>query len=210
MLWSSCKEDFGGIDYPDGPLALSVDESDVVLDVAVPESDAITFQWTPGSNFGSNAAIKYTFELAVRGTNFDEAVSSTHDQGNTILAYRTAALNSLLLDDFGVEPGSSVELEARITAHVQAEGIAPQVSDVVVITVQTYKPVSSTLFLIGSATPNGWSADDPTPMNATQGTPGVFMWQGNLVPGEFKFITTEGQFAPSYNRGDNDNTLYFR
>src|SRR5690606_15012288 len=99
MLLSSCKEDFGGVDYPDGPLALSVDESEIVLDVAAPESDAVTFQWTPGSNFGSNAAIKYTFELAVRGTNFDEAVSSTHDQGNTILAYRTAALNSLLLDD---------------------------------------------------------------------------------------------------------------
>lgn len=210
MLWSSCKEDFGGIDYPDGPLALSVDESDVVLDVAVPESDAITFQWTPGSNFGSNAAIKYTFELAVRGANFDEAISSTHDQGNTILAYRTAALNSLLLDDFGVEPGSSVELEVRVTAHVQAAGIVPQVSDAIVITVQTYKPVSSTLFLIGSATPNGWSADDPTPMNAMQGTPGGFMWQGNLVPGEFKFITTEGQFAPSYNRGENGSTLYFR
>ncbi|TYR37782.1 SusF/SusE family outer membrane protein [Sphingobacterium phlebotomi] len=210
VIFSACKDDFGNIDYPDGPLVLSVSESDVTLEITAPESDAVTFQWTPGSNFGSNAAIKYTFELALKGTDFEESVHSSYNQGNTEHIYRTAALNTLLMNEFGVAPGDVVELEARVTAEVQADNIEPQISEVVSITIQTYKPVSSTLFLIGSATPNGWSVDNPAQMNAVQGTPGAFVWQGSLMPGEFKFITTEGNFVPSYSRGTDNSSLYFR
>ena len=57
---------------------------------------------------------------------------------------------------------------------------------------------STTLYLIGDATPNGWSADNATAMERTDN--GQFTWTGKLNTGSFKFITTLGEFLPSYNR----------
>lgn len=210
LILTSCKDEFGNVEYPDDPVVVSANESNIVLNVATPESDAVTFSWTPGSNFGSNSAIHYTFELALKGSGFAQALTTELARGNTSVSYRSGELNALLLEELGVEPAATVELDVRVTAHVQAEGIAPQISEVISVQVQTYKPITSTLYLIGSATPNGWSADDATKMNVVQGTPGAFVWQGNLTPGEYKFITTLGQFAPSYNKGDAEHTLYFR
>lgn len=73
--------------------------------------------------------------------------------------------------------------------------------------VTAYKPLTSTLYLIGSATPGGWSADDATEM--TRKDNGIFTWTGRLVAGEFKFITTLGSFLPSYNKGT-DGLLVLR
>jgi len=210
LLMAACKDDFGNIQYPDGPLILSVQEQEIVLEVAHPESDAITFSWTSGSNFGSNAAIQYVLELATKEDHFEHPIQSEWDKGTTSVGYRTDEFNQLLIEQLGIEPGSEVELAARVTAHVQAEGIAPQVSDPISIKVKTYKPITSTLYLIGSATPNGWSADDATKMNAVQGSAGSFVWQGVLTAGEFKMITDLGSFAPSYNKGNDNEHLYYR
>ncbi|NGM63028.1 SusF/SusE family outer membrane protein [Sphingobacterium sp. SGG-5] len=210
LMLISCKDEFGNISYPDSPVVLSASATDIALNVAAPEGDAVKFSWTPGSNFGSNAAVRYIFELAPKGSNFEDAVVTELEKGNTAVIYRSGQLNKLLLEEFGVAPASTVDLDIRVTAYVQAEGIAPQVSEVLSVKVTTYKPITPTLYLIGSATPNGWSADDATKMNVVQGAPGTFIWQGNLTAGEYKFITTLGEFAPSYNRGDDDHSLYFR
>lgn len=210
LPFAACEDAFEKVSHPDGPLVLSASESEMVLDVATPEGDAVVFNWTPGSNFGSHAAIHYVFELARKGTAFEDAVSVARDKGNTSVNYRNGALNTLLIESFGVEPGTEVELEARVTAQVKQEGIAEQVSDIISVKVRTFKPLTPTLYLIGSATPNGWSAGDATPMTVEQGTAGSFVWQGPLTAGEFKFITTLGEFAPSYNKAEGDNKLYYR
>lgn len=206
----SCKDKFGDTDYPDRPLALSVSEAQVELDVASPDNDAVIFTWTSGSNFGTNAAVHYTFELALGSTGFEQAVQVELSQGNTSVTYRAGELNALLLDELGVDPETEVELQARVIADVQAPNAPQQISEIVTLTVKTYKPITPTLYLIGSAAPNGWSADDATRLNAVQGSPGSFVWQGMLNAGELKFITTLGSFAPSYNRGPDNNSLYFR
>lgn len=209
-LVMSCKDKFGDMDYPDRPLTLSVSETQVELDVASPDNDAVTFTWVSGSNFGTNAAVHYTFELALRSTGFDQAVQVELSQGNTAVTYRAGELNALLLDELGVDPEAEIELQARVVAEVQAPNTPNQISEVVTLTVKTYKPITPTLYLIGSAAPNGWSADAATKMNAVQGSPGVFVWQGKLNAGQFKFITRLGSFAPSYNRSTDNTSLYFR
>ncbi|WP_188506472.1 SusF/SusE family outer membrane protein [Parapedobacter pyrenivorans] len=210
LLIGACEDGFENVRYPDGPLVLSASKLDVQLDVATPESDAVVFTWTPGSNLGTNAAIHYVFELAKKGSGFVDAITVELDKGNTSVSYRNGAFNALLIDEMGAEPNADVELEARVTAHVQSEGIAPKVSEAVSVKVTTYKPLTPALYLIGNATPNGWNAGEASEMTAEQGAAGVFVWQGSLTPGEFKFITTLGQFAPSYNRGDDDAKLYYR
>jgi hypothetical protein len=66
------------------------------------------------------------------------------------------------------------------------------------------------LYLIGNATPNGWNVDDATEMKAITNTPKAFSWTGTLSAGEFKLITTPGEFLPSYNKGENENKLVLR
>ena len=68
-----------------------------------------------------------------------------------------------------------------------------------------------TLYLIGDATATGWSVDAPEALKRSQ--PGLFTWTGNLYVGELKFITTQGEFLPSYNRdatADDEWTLVYR
>jgi hypothetical protein len=114
-------------------------------------------------------------------------------------------LNDILRNHFGATAGENISLEARLTATV-TERDEKQVSTTA-FSVTAYKPLTSTLYLIGSATPGGWSADDVTEM--TRKDNGIFTWTGRLVAGEFKFITTLGSFLPSYNKGT-DGLLVLR
>lgn len=209
LLFTACSDDYMETNLGNQPLTLSVSESTVVLDVTAPQSNALNFEWTSGSNFNTNAAITYTFELGL-GTNFEKSIQTDLREGKTSVSYKTEELNAILLNEFKVAPGNEVELQARVTAKVHHEGIQPQVSETTKIKVTGYKPVSSTLYLIGSAAPNGWSADDATKMNTVSGAAGGFVWQGKLNAGELKFITTLGSFMPSYNKGADDTKLFFR
>ena len=48
---------------------------------------------------------------------------------------------------------------------------------------------TTTLYMVGDATPNGWSIDAPTPFEASEEDPLVFSWEGSLNPGELKLTT---------------------
>jgi hypothetical protein len=195
-------------DLGDQPLTLSAGKEVINLDITAPQSNAVTFEWTSGSNFNTNAAITYTFELGLSA--FTRSTQVELNQGKTSVSYKTEELNAILLNELGVSPDDEVDLEARVTATVHNEGVQPQISETVRIKVTGYKPVSSTLFLIGSAAPNGWSADDATKMNTVTGAAGGFVWQGKLNAGELKFITTLGDLLPSYNKGSDDTGLVLR
>lgn len=209
-LFISCDDDYKETDRGNQPLTLSADNTSIQLDVTAPQSNAITFEWTPGSNFNTNAAITYTFELALSGTDFSKKVALELTQGKTSVSYKTEELNKIILDQLGAQANSNVELEARVTAKVLHENVETQTSGILKITVKTYKPVSPTLYMIGSAAPNGWSADNATKMNTVSGAAGGFIWQGKLNAGELKFITTLGGFLPSYNKGSDNTKLSYR
>lgn len=208
LMLSSCSDDYAETNLEDQPLILTASDEVIVLDITAPQSNAVTFEWTPGSNFNTNAAITYIFELGLSG--FTKSVQVELNQGKNSVSYRTEELNKILLENFDVNPGDEVDLEARVTATVHSESIQPQISKTVKLKITGYKPVSSTLYLIGGAAPNGWSADDATKMNTVSGAAGGFVWQGKLNAGELKFITTLGKFLPSYNKGSDDTKLVLR
>lgn len=59
---------------------------------------------------------------------------------------------------------------------------------------------TKTLYMVGSATPNGWSIDDPTPLTATEDDVLVFEWEGDLRPGEIKLCLTPGSWNAAFIR----------
>ncbi len=211
LLWPSCMKhnepqyDKGGV-----PLDMQVSAASVVLEQKNAAADAVAFTWTTGSNFGTNAAISYVFQMAKKGDRFSNAI--TENLGKVVLSkvYSNAALNDSLLHHWHATPGAATELEARVIAIVDADGIPADTSETVSITVTPYQPVSTTLFLLGDAAPNGWDNNKATPLIASETDATTFTWQGNLKSGELKFITTLGKFLPSYNKGANENSLLLR
>lgn len=210
LAFSSCSDDYKETNLGNSPLILSANSNDIALDITAPKSNAMTFEWTSGSNFNTNAGIVYTLDLAVEGTNFANPYTTVTSKGVTSVSYTNETINNILLNEFGIVPNTTTAFEARVTAKVQDERIEPQVSEILKVKITSYKPVSKTLYLIGNAAPNGWSADNATKMNSISGATGGFVWQGKLKAGELKFITTLGSFLPSYNKGEDDKKLYLR
>lgn len=59
---------------------------------------------------------------------------------------------------------------------------------------------ASALYMVGDATPNGWSIDAPTPFEATGEDPLVFTWEGTLRTGEMKLCLITGSWDAPFIR----------
>lgn len=59
---------------------------------------------------------------------------------------------------------------------------------------------ASALYMVGDATPNGWSIDSPTPFTATEADPLVFEWSGTLNAGEMKLCLAPGSWDAPFIR----------
>ena len=193
----SCAEDYMETDKGHDTLTLTVNQQEIVLNEKNHTQEALTLSWTTGTNYGSGNRISYTLEIAKAGTDFARAYSVDLGPGTYQWTKKTEELNQFLNTQLGVGYAEKVSLEARITATVAGMEEKEQRATVT-LDVTTYQPVTPTLYLIGEAAPNGWSADRATPMERTDN--GQFTWTGKLNIGVFKFITTLGEFLPSYNR----------
>ena len=207
LALTACSDnDYMELDKGHDTLALSVFQSADVLDEALHASEAISLSWTTGTNYGTGNRISYTLEIAPAGTGFADAYTAVDQQTQTYSwSVSQENLNALLLDKFGGAAGQSQQLDARVTAHVFGQSEVQTAT--LTFAATPYTPVTSTLYLVGDATPNGWDNWHATEMKRIDN--GQFTWEGNLRPGSFKFLTTLGEWIPSYNR-DSDGRLVLR
>jgi hypothetical protein len=203
-----CKKDnYAELNKGNNPLTLAADKTAIILNQREDANDALLFSWTTGTNAGTDASIFYVLKIDKEGNNFSTPV--TEDLGNALSKkYTVADLNGLLLSQWGFVPGAEASVEAKIIARVANDAAPVDSSAVITIKVTPYDPVSSTLYIIGDASPNGWNAGAATPLTSLGA--GKFSWEGNLYSGEFKFITELGQFLPSYNKGADNGKLVYR
>ncbi|MCD8385436.1 MAG: SusF/SusE family outer membrane protein [Bacteroidales bacterium] len=206
MLAACTDNDYTELDKGYTELALTASTDEVVLQESNHSSEAIALDWTTGTNYGTGNRISYTLDIARSGSDFANPVTiKSGVQQDYSWAPTVEDLNSMLIDQMGLSAGQTATIDARVTAIVTGSDDT-QVATTA-FTVTTYQAVTETLYLIGDATPNGWNADNATEMQRTDN--GIFTWTGNLTSGEFKFLTTLGQFLPSYNNAGNDH-LYYR
>ena len=209
FLLSCQKEEENNIKLA-GKLTLSVSADDVVLVQKSDKNTANTFSWSTGTNNGTMASISYALQIDKLGNNF--ADPQIFQMGKAVYSktFTVAEYNRMALEEFGLPPDVSSVLEARVIATVNSSPATEQTSSGVQMQVTPYNPVSTTLYLIGDASPNGWDATKaialtPDPENLT-----TFVFNSSLQTGSYKFITTLGQFLPSYNRGADDNHIVLR
>ena len=63
---------------------------------------------------------------------------------------------------------------------------------------------TSSLFMVGDATPNGWDIGNPTPLQASVDDALVFSWEGSLYAGEIKLCLTTGSWDAPFIRPENN------
>jgi len=67
-----------------------------------------------------------------------------------------------------------------------------------IVNTANFIPPYTNLWLIGDATPGGWSLDNATPLTVSSANPFIFTYTGPLVSGEFKIGTAKDFNAPFY------------
>ena len=203
LILSGCTDNsYMELDKGSNDLTLNSDITEIALQEINSSATAINLEWSTGHNFKSGNKIYYTLEIAPAGSDFSEAYVAVDNETQVYKWSKTVEeFNDILRSNFGK---ASQSYQARVRATV------PDYDEIqesaVEFSASTYEPVTKTLYIIGDAAPNGWSADNAAEMQRTSN--GVFTWQGNMKEGDFKFITTLGQFLPSYNKGLDGKLIY--
>lgn len=192
------------------PLAISSDKSDIELLEKNFNADGIQFVWTSGTNGGTNQSIAYTFVLDIADENNSDPIIENLGHAKYEYKYSVKDLNELLLNRWNITPGENAVLKAKVYTTLGTNDFYSDSTDWYTVNIRTYIPVTTTLYLIGGAAPAGWSAENAVAMDLSNVAPGKFTWRGVLNTGELKFITTLGEFVPSYNKGATDFNLVYR
>jgi hypothetical protein len=187
------------------PITLTPSSSSALtLQIGNATGNAISFNWT-ASPYGSDT-INYALQLDTVGGNF--AHPQTIDYATSLTTTFTVNdLNSAAINA-GVYGGSTKNVEFRIVSYI-GSGYTSQavVSNVVPITITTYTPVPSALYIIGDATTDPWNLPIPTP--ALQFTPINAVSYGiitNLTAGGgYVFLTNDDNYDTKYG-GTTDGT----
>ncbi len=187
FLLSGCQEEYEAEISNGEQISISASTDALVLKQVDYTSTAITFNWTTGSNQGTGASISYVLEIDKSGNDF--ATAKSYDFGKQVYekSLTIGDLNDMVANLWSVQNGQSVDLEARVTAKVSDDAVEDDVSSVVSFSVQTYKPVSESLYIIGDATAAGWSMSEAIEMIPDNEKPWIFVYEGQLSPGNFKF-----------------------
>lgn len=199
----SCKDDDMELDKGSSPLQLEVSGEEIVLDQFAEDKEAVKFSWGAGSNQGTGAAISYTFEMDLKDNNFAGGLKI--DLGKTashFISYTNKELNDSLkkIWSIPVDDEQPYMFEARMTADVADPSVETQVSNVATFSVTPYKYRILRLYLIGGATPGGWTIERATPMTIDAENKDVFTWEGRLENKDFRFIcqNTSGTWWPGF------------
>jgi len=209
FLMSCQKEENNGINLA-GELSLSASTAEIALTQRNAAAVAVTFNWTTGTNNGTGASISYILQIDKEGNSFANPLLFDMGKATYSKAFSVSDLNQSIKDEFGFAAGISSNLEARVIATINTSPQTQQTSKVFIIKVTPYEPVSTTLYLFGDATANGWDAGTAIALVPETDNPTVFVFRGSLSAGSYKFITTLGQFLPSYNRGADVNHIVYR
>lgn len=207
IMSSSCDAD--DLDDPslenvDNELVLAITDENVELEERFIGNE-LGFTWSSGTNRGTGAAIKYTLEIDLAGSDFsDPLITLVEGEKNRFLAsIDHGTLNHRLLDG-GLDAGKVYDLEAKLTAEVTDQDVEDQVSKKA-FSVATFKPVSSRLFIVGDATPTGWDISKAIELTAANQR-GVFIYEGKLNEGNLKFpVSRDDCWCQDFYTKDPDN-----
>lgn len=198
LLGTSCEETLTDsiVNY-NNELKLTVSNSDLVLQESK-QNENLTFNWTTGTNQGTSASISYKLQIDKANNNFANALEYDLGVNKFSQSISIKNLNFILLNTFGISPGVAQNFEAKVIATVAGLEAEPQIS-IVSFSLTPYKAVSTTLFMVGDATPTGWNITNALEMTPSTTIPGTFVYQGSLSVGSFKLpVSRDGCWCQDF------------
>ena len=159
---------------------------------------AVSFNWN-SSPYGTSNTINYALQMDVVGGSFASP---------QVLKYGTALTSGITVNDLnalaiaaGVIGGSTKNVEFRIVSYLGTTYTTPLVySNAVTISITTFTPIPPTLYIVGDATPGGWS--NPVPLPSQQFTRIDAVSYGivvNLTAGKsYVFLPLNGDWTHKY------------
>ena len=219
VIWMGCaKTENFSHSAINAPLALTASDSagasssslTLALNQANQYNTVLTFKWTTGTNHQSDNSITYILQIAKQGSNFANALSNNMGKATYTSNFTAGALNTLLLTYWSDTTGAPLNLEARIYTII-GDGLTTKgdSSAPVQLILTPYKPVSKTLYIVGTATANGLVANTADSLTPDPAVPGLFHYTGLLTQGQFEFITSTDSLLPSYSQGaDTTHIIY--
>lgn len=171
---------------------LTATKTTFVLTPAVAADTTAIFTWNP-SNYGFQAAVKYTLQIAKAGTNF--ALAKEVSLGNNLqYKYTAAEFNQLALLQ-GLKPSAVGQLEVRVKSNL-SESVADIYSNKVTLSVTPYIVIINYPSLWVPGEYQGWSPDK-APKISSRNANGIYEGYVN-INGAFKYTSN-----PDWN-----NTIY--
>jgi starch-binding outer membrane protein SusE/F len=209
-IFSSCQKDEQTNIAVAGDLAILNTETAIALSQKNDQNTAITMHWTTGTNSGTGAPISYVLQIDKAGNNFADPLVFEMGKAMYEKSFKVLELNESLLGHFGFLPGVQSGIETRVIATIYSSPNTTSTSPVVSFSVTPYEPVSKTLYVLGTASPNGLDADKAIALTPDVDDPTMFVYKGSLGAGSFNFITTKGLLLPSYQKGADNNHIVYR
>jgi starch-binding outer membrane protein SusE/F len=140
------------------PSVLTTEHTSVTGTAATSVNHSNTFSWS-ASFPGYTGAITYALQYDSAGKNF--AAPQEINAGNALSkSLNEDEMNSTALGS-GIAIGSTGKVEYRVKATTASGAIA--YSNAVTVTITTFSPVPANLYIVGDATPGGWSNPVPIP-----------------------------------------------
>lgn len=200
----------GGDGKTNTPIVLSASTTSPVMDRDHQDDTALTLQWNATTNMGTGARVEYSILVDDKGGNFEAAYEISLGPAVTSYSCTALELNKIAKEEFGLENDQTGEFDICIYATIRSTEVDDVVSNVVTVTLKAFEPKPNILYLIGSATEAGWDLSKAPEMSPIEGEDGGFTWAGELFAGELKFMVTRDGWVPSYGKGDEEGTLYYR
>lgn len=206
IILAGCREDFTELNKEAKALCLTANADTLVLDQTEYDSDGLILTWTSGTNQGTGHRIYYSLEVAVSGQGWENAQLVMNGEAQKYeYKWTVDGINDLVVNTFGLPIDQPAMLTARISAS--GDGFETQVSECTVV-IMPYKPLTHTLYMVGNATPGGWTLADATSMEMKE--IGYFKTTVLLKKGFFKFITTQEGMLPGYMPGATNEDIELR
>ncbi|WP_207421046.1 SusE domain-containing protein [Desertivirga brevis] len=203
LFFAACSKEGDMIVATSGtPSTVSASASTIVLTKAAENNKALTITITK-PDFGYDAVITNTLEIAVKGTNFTDTEEATFDANALTKEFTGAELNSLVLK-LGIPTEKATDIEVRIKSSI-SEQYTPVYSNTLQMKVTPY---ASTSWLYVPGAYQGWTpatADSivsPTSNGIYEGL--ITFTTGNL---SFKVLTKKSWGPPEYGKGSTAGSI---
>lgn len=187
---------------------LAVSTTNVILNRNDAAKPAVKLSWSAATVSGMNGSVTYFLQWDRKGNNFANPTNVKIGKDSLSVNYTHAAFNDLM-STLPVDVPTQIEL--RLVGQTSDGSVSAFYSNALVLTVTPYSkvlpPPYGKLWLVGSATPNGWDLDNATPLIQDGADLFSFSYTGNFSAGEFKVATAKSWDAPFYRPVTNHPSL---